>query len=618
MARYSTGGAMSPSTAYRRLKTSVRAVAAAIALIVLLAVAASAAELVTAELSGTVNTVTVEQGQTVSFQISLWATGTIRCTATPTNPATAKVDTVYHVDVAGAVTSDTLSSAVPFYADPFCNVTWPGDPTRQSVDASVTTDINTPLGDYAIRLHTVTTTPPGTGSTLADATPTLVTFHVVPSTDRTPPTISCAAPSGTLGSNGWYVTEVAVTCTASDSGSGLADPSQASFTLETTGDGLVSTPSMVVKDNAGNEATAGPFGPFSIDTVAPSVSCGPGTGTPGSFGWYTSKVSVACAASDPTSGLADPADATFSLDTVGDGVGSTASRIVADAAGNAVGVGPFGPFSVDTVGPSVGCGAPTGTLGDNGWYTSDVSVACTASDATSGLADPSDAVFTMSTAGEGSRSIDARTVSDVAGNPSTTDAFGPFDVDLVDPSVTLAVPADGATFVLDSQANASFSCGDTADGSGVAACAGTVADGSPLDTGSVGTHSFTVTATDLAGRSTVVTHTYSVVYAFEQPATPGGKTTARASSSIPVWFSLDGITDVSVVTALTSAPAACDGSGATGPATSVSMNGALRYDRPSDRFNFVWKTDKSWAGTCRLLEIGLNDGTTHTLLFNFS
>src|SRR5258708_2389150 len=139
-----------------------RAVAVVVALVVLIAVSASAAELATAELTGTVNNVTVEQGQTVTFSISLSATGTIRCAATPSNPATAKVDVHYAVDAAGSTSSDTASAPKPFYADSFCNVTWAGDPTPQVVSATVTADINSPLGDHAIRLHTVMTTPPGT------------------------------------------------------------------------------------------------------------------------------------------------------------------------------------------------------------------------------------------------------------------------------------------------------------------------------------------------------------------------------------------------------------------------------------------------------------------------
>jgi hypothetical protein len=47
------------------------------------------------------------------------------------------------------------------------------------------------------------------------------------------------------------------------------------------------------------------------------------------------------------------------------------------------------------------------------------------------------------------------------------------------------------------------------------------------------------------------------------------------------------------------------------------MNGRLRYEQQSDRFMFVWKTEKSWTGSCRRLQIALNDGTTHIAEFTF-
>jgi hypothetical protein len=46
------------------------------------------------------------------------------------------------------------------------------------------------------------------------------------------------------------------------------------------------------------------------------------------------------------------------------------------------------------------------------------------------------------------------------------------------------------------------------------------------------------------------------------------------------------------------------------------MNGdGVRYE--NDRFKFVWKTEKSWAGGCRQLQITLKDGTTHAGTFTF-
>src|SRR5436309_73994 len=48
--------------------------------------------------------------------------------------------------------------------------------------------------------------------------------------DTAPPTVACSAPNQTT----WYGSDVTVPCTASDKGSGLANPSDASFSLLTT------------------------------------------------------------------------------------------------------------------------------------------------------------------------------------------------------------------------------------------------------------------------------------------------------------------------------------------------------------------------------------------------
>ena len=43
----------------------------------------------------------------------------------------------------------------------------------------------------------------------------------------------------------------------------------------------------------------------------------------------------------------------------------------------------------------------------------------------------------------------------------------------------------------------------------------------------------------------------------------------------------------------------------------------LQYDPAADVYTYVWKTQKAWAGTCRILTIKLTDGTTHEALFEF-
>ena len=91
-------------------------------------------------------------------------------------------------------------------------------------------------------------------------------------------------------------------------------------------------------------------------------------------------------------------------------------------------------------------------------------------------------------------------------NPQTQ--LGSFEQDLEGPEITIAAPVDGGEFLQNSVQNASFSC-DDAD-SGVESCTGTVANGAALDTSTIGTHEFTVTATDKAGNETTQTVSYVV------------------------------------------------------------------------------------------------------------
>jgi hypothetical protein len=43
----------------------------------------------------------------------------------------------------------------------------------------------------------------------------------------------------------------------------------------------------------------------------------------------------------------------------------------------------------------------------------------------------------------------------------------------------------------------------------------------------------------------------------------------------------------------------------------------LEYDRRRGQYRYTWKTISSWAGTCRVLEVKLVDGSMHEALFRF-
>jgi len=81
-------------------------------------------------------------------------------------------------------------------------------------------------------------------------------------------------------------------------------------------------------------------------------------------------------------------------------------------------------------------------------------------------------------------------------------------VDTRAPSIVVTTPAPGAVYGVGEQVAADYSCSD--DGSGVASCVGSVAQGAPLDTGSSGEKTFTVNATDNAGNPASKSVSYSV------------------------------------------------------------------------------------------------------------
>ena len=84
--------------------------------------------------------------------------------------------------------------------------------------------------------------------------------------------------------------------------------------------------------------------------------------------------------------------------------------------------------------------------------------------------------------------------------------------DVTRPTVDLRTPAEGAVFDRGEVVAADYSCDDEAGGSGIDTSRGyRVADGDPVPTGTLGSHDFTVTATDHAGNHRTVTHTYTVV-----------------------------------------------------------------------------------------------------------
>jgi hypothetical protein len=82
--------------------------------------------------------------------------------------------------------------------------------------------------------------------------------------------------------------------------------------------------------------------------------------------------------------------------------------------------------------------------------------------------------------------------------------------DLTAPVVAIESPAEGGLYFEGTTVYADYVCTDETLGSGIASCAGDVADGSPIDTSTAGPHTFTVTGTDNSGNTNVATADYTV------------------------------------------------------------------------------------------------------------
>ena len=142
---------------------------------------------------------------------------------------------------------------------------------------------------------------------------------------------------------------------------------------------------------------------------------------------------------------------------------------------------------------------------------------------------------------------------------------------------------------------------------------------------SVGTTTVNATANDGAGHTSTCSFTVTVQYNFAgffQPVdNPPTLNVVQAGRAIPVKFSLSGNKGLGIFAAgsPSSGPIECNLSGpVTDLEETVTAGGSsLSYNPTIDQYNYVWKTDPSWAGTCRQLVVTLNDGSTHTANFKF-
>ncbi len=259
----------------------------------------------------------------------------------------------------------------------------------------------------------------------------------------------------------------------------------------------------------------------------------------------------------------------------------------------------------------------TGTLGSNGWYTSDVSLTWEVSDPESAVTETGCVDQTITS--------DQATTDDSCSATSAGGTAGPVSVtikrDATAPAVSVTGVTNGATYLLGAVPVAACTTMDAT--SGVAAAA-TVTAGYP---GGVGSFAVTCSgATDNAGNTGSASVTISVAYdfgGFFQPVDTLVWNTAKAGQAIPVKFSLGGDQGLSLfrVGFPKAIQIACPGAGT--PSDPIETyadtagGSALSYDAVSGQYHYVWKTEKAWASKCFRFDLGLLDLSSRTFRVQF-
>lgn len=351
------------------------------------------------------------------------------------------------------------------------------------------------------------------GNKSADAT---ITVRV----DTSGPTTSASVTAGTPGNNGWYTSNPTVTVSASDpvsgvasidsstappafttaANSGSANPFTTNVPITAEGTTTVTYNALDVAGNRSANATIA----VKVDRTAPTFSCAANVSP-----WYGADQTVTCTAADAVSGLATATPFKLST-TVAPGTETAAALTnalqVCDLAGNCTIAGPF-TFKIDLKAPTVVCTPPS----TSAWYSANVSVPCNVSDGGSGLATGSPPAFVLATSvaagsADPAAPTSSGTVTDAVGNSAVAGPYA-FKVDLSPPTITITTPAINGTYALGAVVTPVFSCLDA--GSGIASC---TAASATLDTATIGTRTFAVTAVDAAGNRTTLTRSYNVVY----------------------------------------------------------------------------------------------------------
>ena len=245
------------------------------------------------------------------------------------------------------------------------------------------------------------------------------------------------------------------------------------------------------------------------------------------------------------------------------------------------------------------------------WTNQTVAVHFTCTDTGSGIAScPADQIFST----DGTFTATG-TATDNAGGTATA-TFGPILIDKTAPTLNPSVSPNPVYL----NGTATASAGATDSGSGIAtqSC-------DPISTSTVGTQTINCTATDNAGNTATASISYQVIFNFmgffDPLKNPPVVNQVNAGRAVPLNFSLNGDQGLAVFAAgyPRSQQIQCN---ILNPIDSVEQtstagSSSLTYDPATGIYTYIWKTEKSWRGTCRQVSVQFIDGQTYLLNFKF-
>ena len=124
-----------------------------------------------------------------------------------------------------------------------------------------------------------------------------------------------------------------------------------------------------------------------------------------------------------------------------------------------------------------------------------------------------------------------------------------------------------------------------------------------------------------SAEQSVTISSYDFTGFFQPVAAAPAISEVKAGRAVPMKFSLGGDYGLSIIKSgsPTSVLVECP---TNTPVSAVELTstpgaGTLSYDGATQTYNYVWKTEGSWAGTCRMFNMTLNDGSSHQSTFRF-